>query len=620
MSEAILGLSAFYHDSAAALLVDGQIVAAAQEERFTRKKHDPAFPANALAYVMAESGLRLSDLAAVAFYDKPYLKFERLLETYHGFAPRGLRSFIAAMPVWIKEKLMMRTMLKDELAKVGDGDPPVLFPEHHLSHAASAFYPSPFPEAAILTVDGVGEWATSTIGFGRGRELTILRELQFPHSLGLLYSAFTYYTGFKVNSGEYKLMGLAPYGNPDAEQVQRFKSLILDELVDLREDGSLLLNMDYFDFATGLTMCRDDKWESLFGVPRRARETLLDQRHMDLALAIQQATEEIVLRLAETAKQLTGADYLVMAGGVALNCVANGKLIRRGTFKDIWIQPAAGDAGGALGAALAAWHIWQGKPRPVPNPQMDNMAGSYLGPEFGADDILRVARRHRAPYQHYPDYADLVRDVAALLAQGQVVGWFQGRMEWGPRALGNRSILGDPRHPEMQKRLNLKIKYREGFRPFAPSVLHEETANYFELDRPSPYMLLVAPVNEARRNPLPPGYDNLELFDRLYHLRSDVPAITHVDYSARIQTVHRETNERYWLLIRAFKEQTGCGLIVNTSFNVRGEPIVCTPEDAYQCFMRTEMDYLVMGDYRFDKQDQPAWQEAKDWRTEFELD
>ena len=364
MSEAILGLSAFYHDSAAALLVDGQIIAAAQEERFTRKKHDPAFPANALAYVMAESGLRLSDLSAVAFYDKPYLKFERLLETYHGFAPRGLRSFIAAMPVWIKEKLMMRTMLKEELAKVGDGNPPVLFPEHHLSHAASAFYPSPFPEAAILTVDGVGEWATSTIGFGRGRELTILRELHFPHSLGLLYSAFTYYTGFKVNSGEYKLMGLAPYGNPEGEQVQRFKSLILDELVDLREDGSLLLNMDYFDFATGLTMCRDDKWESLFGVPRRARETLLDQRHMNLALAVQQATEEIVLRLAETAKKLTGADYLVMAGGVALNCVANGKLIRRGTFKDIWIQPAAGDAGGALGAALAAWHIWQGQRAP----------------------------------------------------------------------------------------------------------------------------------------------------------------------------------------------------------------------------------------------------------------
>jgi len=620
VSEAILGLSAFYHDSAAALLVDGQIVAAAQEERFTRKKHDAAFPANALAYVMAESGLRLADLKAVAFYDKPYLKFERLLETYHGFAPRGLRSFLMAMPVWIKEKLMMRTLLKEELAKVGEGDPPVLFPEHHLSHAASAFYPSPFEEAAILTVDGVGEWATSTIGFGRGKELTILRELDFPHSLGLLYSAFTYYCGFKVNSGEYKLMGLAPYGNLDSEQTQQWKSLILDNLVDLRSDGSLLLNMDYFDFATGLTMCRNDKWESLFGVPRRPRETGLDQRYMNLALAIQQATEEIVLRMADTTKELTGADYLVMAGGVALNCVANGKLLRRKTFKDIWIQPAAGDAGGALGAALAAWHIWQGEERQVANPRMDNMQGAYLGPEFGSSDIIRLARRHRAPWKHYPNFDDLIKDVAQILTQGQVVGWFQGRMEWGPRALGNRSILGDPRHPEMQKRLNLKIKYREGFRPFAPSVLYEESANYFELDRPSPYMLLVAPVREEHRRPLPPGYENLELFDRLYHLRSDVPAITHVDYSARIQTVHKETNEKYWRLIQAFKELTGCGLIVNTSFNVRGEPIVCTPEDAYQCFMRTEMDYLVLGDHLFDKKDQPAWQEGTDWRQEFELD
>ncbi len=620
MSEAILGLSAFYHDSAAALLIDGQIVAAAQEERFTRKKHDPAFPAHALNYVLAEAGFTPADLTAVAFYDKPYLKFERLLETYHGFAPRGLRSFIMAMPVWIKEKLMMRTMLKDELAKAGAGDPPVLFPEHHLSHAASAFYPSPFSEAAILTVDGVGEWATSTIGFGQGRDLTILRELHFPHSVGLLYSAFTYYAGFKVNSGEYKLMGLAPYGNADAERVKRWKSLILDELVDLRDDGSLLLNMDYFDFATGLTMCKNDKWESLFGVPRRPRESQLDQRHMDLALAIQQATEDIVLSMADTAKQLTGADYLVMAGGVALNCVANGKLIRRGTFKDIWIQPAAGDAGGALGAALAAWHIWQGKERRVANPRLDDMQGSYLGPEYGSDDILRVTRRHRAPYRHYDDFNQLTREVASMLTQGQVVGWFQGRMEWGPRALGNRSILGDPRHPEMQKRLNLKIKYREGFRPFAPSVLHEETPAYFDLDRPSPYMLLVAPVKAERRNPLPEGYEKLELFDRLYHLRSDVPAITHVDYSARIQTVHKETNEKYWRLIQAFKELTGCGLIVNTSFNVRGEPIVCTPEDAYQCFMRTEMDYLVLGDFLFTKADQPAWQETGDWRTEFELD
>jgi carbamoyltransferase len=620
LSDAILGLSAFYHDSAAALLVDGQIIAAAQEERFTRKKHDSAFPAHALAYVLAESGLTPGDLKAVAFYDKPYLKFERLLETYHGFAPRGLRSFLMAMPVWIKEKLMMRSLLKDELTKAGAGDPPVLFPEHHLSHAASAFYPSPFKEAAILTVDGVGEWATTTIGFGQGNDLTILRELQFPHSVGLLYSAFTYYTGFKVNSGEYKLMGLAPYGNPDAEQTKRWKSLILEELVDLREDGSLLLNMDYFDFATGLTMCCNDKWEALFGVPRRSRESLLDQRHMDLALAIQQATEDIVLRMAETAKRLTGADYLTMAGGVALNCVANGKLLRRGIFKDIWIQPAAGDAGGALGAALAAWHIHAGQGRRVANPRMDDMQGAYLGPDFDKADIIRLSRRRQAPYRHFDEFDDLARDVAALLAEGQVVGWFQGRMEWGPRALGNRSILGDPRHPEMQKRLNLKIKYREGFRPFAPSVLYEDAATYFDLDRPSPYMLLVAPVKEERRNPLPPGYEDLQLFDRLYHLRSDIPAITHVDYSARIQTVHQETNERYWRLINAFKAHTGCGLIVNTSFNVRGEPIVCTPEDAYQCFMRTEMDYLVLGDFLFKKQDQPHWQETVDWRQTFELD
>jgi carbamoyltransferase len=621
LADAILGLSAFYHDSAAALLVDGRVVAAAQEERFTRKKHDASFPANALAYVLGESGLKVSDLEAVAFYDKPYLKFERLLETYHGFAPRGLKSFIMAMPVWIKEKLLMRRLLKEELAKHGDGKPPFLFPEHHLSHAASAFYPSPFEEAAILTVDGVGEWATSTIGFGQGREISILRELHFPHSLGLLYSAFTYYCGFKVNSGEYKLMGLAPYGNPDSEQTRRFKELILEELVDLRDDGSILLNMDYFNYATGLTMCHEDKWTSLFGVPPRPRESgILDQRYMNLALAIQQVTEDIVLKLADTAKKLTGADYLVMAGGVALNCVANGKLLRRGTFKDIWIQPAAGDAGGALGAALAAWHIWQEQERTLPNPAQDHMQGSYLGPAFGPEEIVRVARRHRAPYKHYTDFDELIREVARLLSQGQVVGWFQGRMEWGPRALGNRSILGDPRHPEMQKRLNLKIKYREGFRPFAPSVLMEENSNYFGLDRPSPYMLLVAPVNEERRNPLPPGYENLELFDRLYHLRSDVPAITHVDYSARIQTVHQETNPKYWRLIRAFQELTGCGLIVNTSFNVRGEPIVCTPEDAYQCFMRTEMDYLVLGDYLFDKQEQPAWQEEKDWRREYELD
>jgi carbamoyltransferase len=619
MPEAIVGLSAFYHDSAAAILVDGEIIAAAQQERFSRKKHDHSFPTQALAYVLEEAGLGIDDLVAVAFYDKPYLKFERLLETYHAFAPRGLRSFLAAMPVWIKEKLLMRKLLKDELALFGGGSPPLLFPEHHLSHAASAFFPSPFEEAAILTIDGVGEWATSTIGFGQGHEITILRELDFPHSLGLLYSAFTYYTGFKVNSGEYKLMGLAPYGNPEEKQTRRFRQLILDELVDLRPDGSLLLNMDYFDYATGLTMCRDDRFERLFGIPPRPRESALSQEYMNMALAIQQVTEEVVLRMADTARELTGADYLTMAGGVALNCVANGKLLRRNTYKDIWIQPAAGDAGGAVGAALAAWHIEQGKERRVAS-GMDAMQGSYLGPEFGADEIRRVIRRHHAPYRHYQDFDHLLRDVAQLLDQGQVVGWFQGRMEWGPRALGNRSILGDARNPEMQKHLNLKIKYREGFRPFAPSVLHEETATFFELDRPSPYMLLVAPVRPERCLPLPPDYENLELFDRLYILRSDVPAITHVDNSARIETVHRETNEKYWRLIKAFQDLTGYGIIVNTSFNVRGEPIVCTPEDAYRCFMRTEMDYLVMEDFVFDKKEQPAFQDHQDWRQEFELD
>jgi carbamoyltransferase len=617
--EAIVGISAFYHDSAAAILVDGEILAAAQQERFSRKKHDHAFPTEALAYVMEEVGLTMDDVAAVAFYDKPYLKFERLLETYHAFAPRGLRSFLMAMPVWIKEKLLMKKLLRDELAKFGNSAPPLLFPEHHLSHAASAFYPSPFEAAAILTIDGVGEWATSTIGFGQGHEITILRELDFPHSLGLLYSAFTYYTGFKVNSGEYKLMGLAPYGDPEAEQTQRFQRLILEELVDLRPDGSLLLNMDYFDYATGLTMCRDDRFERLFGIPPRPRESHLTQEYMNMALAIQQVTEEVVLRMADTARELTGADYLTMAGGVALNCVANGKLLRRNTFKDIYIQPAAGDAGGAVGAALAAWHIDLGKERQVAA-GMDAMHGSYLGPEFGADEIHRVIRRHEAPYRHYEDFDELLHDVARLLEQGQVVGWFQGRMEWGPRALGNRSILGDARNPEMQKHLNLKIKYREGFRPFAPSVLHEETATFFELDRPSPYMLLVAPVRSDRCRPLPPDYQNRELFDRLYHLRSDVPAITHVDYSARIQTVHRETNEKYWRLIKAFQDLTGYGLIVNTSFNVRGEPIVCTPEDAYRCFMRTEMDYLVMEEFLFDKKEQPAFQDHQDWRHEFELD
>jgi carbamoyltransferase len=620
----ILGLSAYYHDSAAALLVDGGIVAAAHQERFSRVRHDASFPTDAARYVLAEAGARIADLSAIAFYDKPFLKFERLLETYDAFAPRGLRSFQAAIPVWIREKLFMRRMLWEEIEKIANQTlrkrPPLLFPEHHLSHAASAFYPSPFDEAAILTVDGVGEWATATIGEGRRKEIRILRELQFPHSLGLLYSAFTHYCGFQVNSGEYKLMGLAPYGNPGGGRVAKFRQLILDELLDLREDGSFLLNMRYFDYATGLRMCNEPEWERLFGIPRREPETAPGQPHMDMALAAQQATEEILLRLARTAKELTGCAHLVMAGGVALNCVANGKLLRSGLFDDLWVQPASGDAGGALGAAYAAHHIWAGHDRPHRLNGHDDMRGAFLGPEFGDGEIRRVCRRYAAPHERYDDFDRLTRDVAARLAAGEIVGWFQGRMEWGPRALGNRSILGDPRHPATQKTLNLKIKYREGFRPFAPSVLAEDCGEYFELDRASPYMLLVAGVNEERRRPLPDGYSELGLYERLYHPRSDIPAVTHVDYSARIQTVHRDTNERYWKLIEAFKKLTGYGIIVNTSFNVRGEPIVCTPDDAYRCFMRTEMDWLVLGDYLFDKKRQQKLEQEENWRDTYKLD
>lgn len=622
MSKAILGISAFYHDSAAVLLKDGKVVAAAHEERFTRKKHDPSFPSNAVRYVLDEGGVAIRDLTAVVFYDKPFLKFERLLETYHAFTPKGLTSFLSAIPAWIKEKVFMKRMLREEIAEIGPGKPKLLFPEHHLSHAASAYYACPWDEAAVLTIDGVGEWATTTIAHGKGKDMTMLRSLDFPHSLGLLYSAMTYYCGFRVNSGEYKLMGLAPYGNPDDEETNRFESLIREHLVDLREDGSMLLNMDYFDYATGLTMCRDAKFEKLFGLPKREAESELTQPYMNMALAIQRVTEDAVLRLASTARELTGSKRLVMAGGVALNCVANGKLIREGIFEDVYIQPAAGDAGGALGAALAAWHIHMGEEKTATPDGKDIMQGSYFGPEFSSLDIERVARKHGAVFTKYGDFNKLASDVAGILADGEnVVGWFQGRMEWGPRALGNRSILGDPRHPDTQKKLNLKIKYREGFRPFAPSVLAEHADEYFGLDGvPSPYMLVVAPVNEEHRNPLPDNYDSMEMYERLYHLRSDIPAVTHVDYSARIQTVHKDTNPRYHGLISAFREQTGCGLVVNTSFNVRGEPIVCTPADAYKCFMRTEMDYLVMGDYLFAKPDQPSWEEQGDWRDEYELD
>ncbi|MBN3035088.1 MAG: carbamoyltransferase [Bacteroidales bacterium] len=618
MPEAILGISAYYHDSAAALLVDGRLVAAAHEERFTRRKHDPSFPTHAVRYVLDEGGLRLDDLTAIAFYDKPYVKFERLLETYHAFAPRGLKSFLSAIPVWIREKLFMKRLLREELEAFGKLRVPVFFPEHHLSHAASAFYPSPFEEAAILTIDGVGEWATSTIGHGTGNQIKKLRELDFPHSVGLLYSAFTYYTGFRVNSGEYKLMGLAPYGNPGSERVKEYERIIREHLVDIRDDGSLILNMRYFEYATGLRMTHDRRWTELFGIPPREPESKLTQAYMDMALAIQRVTEDIMMHMAHTAAELTGSRNLVMAGGVALNSVANGKILAEGIFDDMWIQPAAGDAGGAVGAALAAWHIHSGHPRIPEKP--DSMMGAQLGPEYTARQIENTAAKYGAPYHKHPGWEEMDTLVAGHLADGKVIGWFQGRMEFGPRALGNRSILGDARNPEMQKKMNLKIKYREGFRPFAPTVLEEDIPEYFELDRPSPYMLLVVPVKEERRKPEPPGYHERELYDRLYHLRSDVPAITHIDYSARLQSVSRHTNPRYWSLINRFKDLTGYGIIVNTSFNVRGEPIVCTPDDAYRCFMRTEMDYLVMEDCIFDKKEQPEWAGRKDPTVEFGLD
>lgn len=619
MKKAVLGISAYYHDSAAALLVDGKIIAAAQEERFTRKKHDSSFPINACRYVLKEAGLSYKDVSAVAFYEKPFLKFERLLETYHAFAPSGFVSFVSAMLVWIKEKVFMRKMLRESLAKLGEGEPPTYFPEHHLSHAASAFYPSPFSEAAILTIDGVGEWATTTIGRGRGKDIEIIEELHFPHSVGLLYSAFTFYTGFTVNSGEYKLMGLAPYGDHTSPRTAEFKKKIETELVDIREDGSVILNMDYFDYATGLKMANEKKWEQLFGVPRRKAESEISQVYMDMALAIQQVTEEVVLTLSRKARELTGSKNLVLAGGVALNCVANGKILRAKIFDDMWIQPAAGDAGGAVGAAYAIWHILYGNER-ILDGKKDATCGSYLGPEFSDKEIERVLQRNNAVARHYDDYEALAVDVAKRLSEGNVVGWFQGRMEFGPRALGNRSILGDARNPEMQKKLNLKIKYREGFRPFAPSVLEENIGDYFDLDHDSPYMLIVAPIREDKKIPLPTGYNGKPLYERLYFLRSDLPSITHIDYSARIQSVSKETNPRYWELINQFKKQTGYGVIVNTSFNVRGEPIVCTPDDAYRCFMRTEMDYLVVGNYLMEKKDQPALKEKGDWRSEFKLD
>ncbi len=618
MSIIILGISAYYHDSAASIIIDGNIIAAAQEERFTRKKHDSSFPINAIKYVLAEAGIEYNDLTAISFYDKPFIKFERLLETYHAFAPKGLVSFLSAIPVWIKEKLFMKKMMKEELSKLGNKKIPILFPEHHLSHAACAFYPSPFEEAAILTIDGVGEWATTTIGYGKNNSIKMLKELHFPHSIGLLYSAFTYYCGFKVNSGEYKLMGLAPYGISDTNQTKEFKQKILTELIDIREDGSVLLNMKYFSFATGLKMTNNKKWSMLFGIPPRNAETEISQDYMNLALAIQQITEEIVLKLAKTAKKITNNKNLVMAGGVALNSVANGKIIKSGLFEDIWIQPAAGDAGGALGAAYLGYYLWKGKDRNIKKP--DAMKGAYLGPEFKEQNYLGVFAKYGAVFKKYKDINELNKIVASKIADGNVIGWFQGRMEFGPRALGNRSILGDARNPEMQKKMNLKIKYREGFRPFAPSVLEEDIKDYFDLDKTSPYMLLVVPVLKDRLNKLPENYNNMNLYDKLYYLRSDIPAVTHIDFSARLQSVSKQTNPRYWNLINEFKNQTGYGIIVNTSFNVRGEPIVCTPDDAFRCFMRTEMDYLVLGNFLLNKKEQSKLLNDSNWKEEFKLD
>lgn len=617
----ILGISAFYHDAAAAIVVDGRIVAAAQEERFTRKKHTADFPAEAIRYCLEASGLELDELDAVVFYDKPFLKFERLLETYYAFAPRGLASFLKAIPVWINEKLFLKKRIRDGLKEVQSYDPKklkLLFTEHHLSHAASAFYASPFESAAVLTIDGVGEWATASIGLGSGRELKLLKEMNFPHSVGLLYSAFTYYLGFTVNSGEYKLMGLAPYGNPEAESTKRFAEIIKNKLIRIYDDGSIWLDQQYFNYATGLRMVDDKKWEQLFGILRREGEAEISQEQANLALAIQQVTETIVLKMAAEAKRLTGQDRICLAGGVALNCVANGKLLRSGLFEAVYIQPAAGDAGGALGAALAVEHLYIGTERRIQQP--DAMQGSYLGPYYSEKEIVQMARKYKAVYEEVTETDALCARVAAALADGQVVGWFQGRMEFGPRALGNRSILGDPRNPDMQKKLNLKIKYREGFRPFAPSVLAEYAADYFELETTSPYMLLVAPLKSDRRKKLPDHYHELPFWEKLYQPRSDIQAVTHLDFSARVQTVHRETNPRYWQLIDSFRRQTGCPILVNTSFNVRGEPVVCTPADAYRCFMATDMDMLVINDHLFVKTAQPDWQNKEKWQGNFKLD
>jgi len=602
----ILGISCFYHDSAACLVRDGNIMAAAQEERFTRKKHDPRFPKNAIRYCLKEGDITAQTLDYVVFYDKPFLTFERLLMSYLTVAPKGLRSWLKAMPLWLGQKLYIPKVIRKEIGYEGD----VLFTEHHEAHAASAFYPSPFEEAAILTIDGVGEWATASYGFGKRREITLLKELHFPDSLGLLYSAFTYFSGFKVNSGEYKLMGLAPYGVP------RYKNLILTELIDVKEDGSIRLNLSYFDFLGGLRMT-NRRFSKLFGGPPRTPETEITQREMDIAASIQVVTEEIVLGMVRTVHNDTSQRNLCLAGGVALNCVANGRVLREGPFENIWIQPAAGDAGGALGAALSVWYRYMENERTL-SKSHDRQKGSYLGPSFSDDEIMAFLNKRGYPF-HRLERGNRGKVIAGRIAEGKIVGYLAGRMEFGPRALGARSILGDPRRGDTQSVMNLKIKYRESFRPFAPTVLEEKVSEYFDIDIPSPYMLLVAYVREGRRLPQPSG-DGIPMLERLKVKRSEIPAVTHLDYSARIQTVNEADKPDYHALISEFEKLTGCSVIVNTSFNVRGEPIVCTPQDAYKCFMRTEMDILILENCILYKEEQPSWKEEKDWRNELELD
>jgi len=618
----ILGISAFYHDSAAALTIDGKVFGAVQEERFTRIKHTPDFPVNAIKYCLEESGLTIDELDAIIFYDKPLLKFERLLETYYAFAPKGLVSFLKAIPVWLNEKIFLKKLIYDGLNDVGKYNKSklkLLFTKHHLSHAASAFFASPYKESAVLTIDGVGEWNTTTVGYGQGNKIEIKRELNFPHSVGLLYSAFTYFLGFTVNSGEYKLMGLAPYGNPNSEQTKKYIEIIKANLVNIKEDGSIWLDQKYYNYATGLKMIKENKWAKLFSFPKRNPEEDLEHHHCNLAMAIQFVTEEIVINMAKEAKRVTNSKNLCLSGGVALNCVANGKLQKEKIFENIYIQPASGDAGGSLGAALAAHYMYFENDR-ILDGENDSMFGTYLGPDYSDKEIILMNRKVKAIYTKKNDFKDLSKFIASKISEGNVIGWFQGRMEFGPRALGNRSILGDARNSEMQKKLNLKIKYREGFRPFAPSVLAEDCGDYFDLDTKSPYMLLVASVNEKRRKLLPNNFYDLPLWERLYHERSDIQSITHLDFSARVQTVHKDINPRYWGLINEFKNQTGYGLVVNTSFNVRGEPIVCSPYDAFRCFMSTEMDYLVINDFVYCKTEQLEWENREKWRINFKMD